>query len=501
MRHVCARALLVTALHVSCITAQVRVLSPKDLVEEIRATGVENGVIPGTTATFGAPFDGKVVLGQLLYSHSATSHCMPDYNLVAAEPWDMDGGPKLLRIVLVDRGECSFVTKVEVAEDKGADAVIVVDSKNSTLTREDIKHIIMADDSWGKHIKIPSILLTHADGQRLIDAVVRAEEAGGDKYDQAVFAELTWSILQKDVVAVDFWTDAANEQGTRFLADYSKDAETLKGHLRFSPHYHIFSRPIDFYDLCKDKETAKFCADDPDGPGDITGHDVVLEDLRQLCLFSVTAEENVDGIKDSRYSKAFWEYIDRFAKECPIVDKAAARPPKGVSPDEYRFGEKCSLRILRGLIPKKMHEFETCVDGPDGLKLLEEEKENMAWSVLAIRINGWRFSGMLERNLVTKAVCSSFIEPPAPCKTLLKEMEGSLSKVTNNKGVGAGPVTLILLVTLVLLMLVVIVAIAVYFYQSYLRKSVRTALREEVMLEEQEKREQLQQAFAGETSV
>ena len=56
-------------------------------------------------------------------------------------------------------------------------------------------------------------------------------------------------------------------------------------------------------------------------------------------------------------------------------------------------------------------------------------------------------------------------------------MEGSLSKVTVNKGVGAGTVTLILL------MLVVIVAIAFYFYQSYLRKSVRTALREEVMLE------------------
>jgi len=498
MRHVYS-ALLVAALHVSCITAQVRVLSPKDLVEEIRATGVENGVIPGTTATFGAPFYGEVVLGQLLYNHSATSHCKDDYSLTAPVEIGRDGA-KRLRIFLVDRGECTFVTKVKVAEDKDAGAVIVVDSKNSTLTREDIEHIIMADDGWGTKIKIPSILLTHADGQRLIDAVVHAQEAG-NKDEQAVFAELEWNIPQKDVVAVDFWTDAANEQGTRFLVDYSKDAETLKGHLRFSPHYHIFSLPVDYNDLCKDRNTAKFCADDPDGPGDITGHDVVLEDLRQLCLFSVTAEENVDGMKDSRYSKTFWDYIDRFAKECPIVDKAAARPPKGVSPDEYRFGEKCSLRILRGLIPKKMHDFETCVNGPDGLKLLEEEKENMAWSVLAIRINGWRFSGMLERNLVTKAVCSSFIEPPAPCKTLLKEMEGSLSKVTNNKGVGAGPVTLILLVTLVLLMLVVIVAIAVYFYQSYLRKSVRTALREEVMLEEQEKREQLQQAFAGETSV
>lgn len=32
-----------------------------------------------------------------------------------------------------------------------------------------------------------------------------------------------------------------------------------------------------------------------------------------------------------------------------------------------------------------------------------------AWSPRAIRINGWRYSGMLEADLVVRAVCSGFI--------------------------------------------------------------------------------------------
>ena len=32
-----------------------------------------------------------------------------------------------------------------------------------------------------------------------------------------------------------------------------------------------------------------------------------------------------------------------------------------------------------------------------------------AWSPRAIRINGWRYSGMLEADLVARAVCSGFI--------------------------------------------------------------------------------------------
>mmetsp|Transcript_5404 Transcript_5404/g.14954 ORF Transcript_5404/g.14954 Transcript_5404/m.14954 type:complete len:95 (-) Transcript_5404:557-841(-) len=49
-------------------------------------------------------------------------------------------------------------------------------------------------------------------------------------------------------------------------------------------------------------------------------------------------------------------------------------------------------------------DFPDCVEGEKGNEL-SNELSNMAWSVLALRINGWRYAGMLEAGAVTKAVC------------------------------------------------------------------------------------------------
>ena len=43
----------------------------------------------------------------------------------------------------VRRGKCTFVHKVQVAQAKGADAVVIVDSEDSTRTPEDIQNIIV----------------------------------------------------------------------------------------------------------------------------------------------------------------------------------------------------------------------------------------------------------------------------------------------------------------------------------------------------------------------
>ncbi len=44
---------------------------------------------------------------------------------------------------------CTFVSKVKVAERKGADAVIIVDKADSTKTAEEIQNLIVADDGYG----------------------------------------------------------------------------------------------------------------------------------------------------------------------------------------------------------------------------------------------------------------------------------------------------------------------------------------------------------------
>ena len=63
------------------------------------------------------------------------------------------------KILLLDRGDCSFVAKVRNAERAGASLVVVIDNKVENVT-----NVIMGDDGTGVGIRIPSMLIGKTDG-------------------------------------------------------------------------------------------------------------------------------------------------------------------------------------------------------------------------------------------------------------------------------------------------------------------------------------------------
>ena len=66
-------------------------------------------------------------------------------------------------IVLVERGDCPFVMKVQHAQEIGAKAVLIMDNKDN----EDVEKMVMADNGTGGNISIPSFLISKADGEML----------------------------------------------------------------------------------------------------------------------------------------------------------------------------------------------------------------------------------------------------------------------------------------------------------------------------------------------
>ena len=62
-----------------------------------------------------------------------------------------------LPVILLDRGDCTFVTKVRNVEKVGANVALIGDSK-----REDSNIFIMSDDGSGHSINIPSFLLRNS---------------------------------------------------------------------------------------------------------------------------------------------------------------------------------------------------------------------------------------------------------------------------------------------------------------------------------------------------
>jgi len=72
----------------------------------------------------------------------------------------------------VDRGNCSFVTKVRNAERAGASLVVVVDDREENIT-----NVIMGDDGTGTGIRIPSMLIGKDSGKILKDFTVASDTA------------------------------------------------------------------------------------------------------------------------------------------------------------------------------------------------------------------------------------------------------------------------------------------------------------------------------------
>ena len=74
--------------------------------------------------------------------------------------------------ILAERGgHCSFATKVRNVEDAGASLAIIIDNKE-----EDIDMVNMVDDGSGAGIRIPSMLISKRDGQRILDYITKEQE-------------------------------------------------------------------------------------------------------------------------------------------------------------------------------------------------------------------------------------------------------------------------------------------------------------------------------------
>ncbi|CAK0858961.1 unnamed protein product [Prorocentrum cordatum] len=326
------------------VHGQIRIMSPEALVSQFPVT---KGRIDGTTSMFGAPFYGLRILGRVVFAESPSAHCQSDdYSLPVQSSAGTSARSALINIVMMRRGNCTFVRKVHLAEKfKGAHAAIIVDTEDSGRTRADIARVVIADDGHGTNVNIPSILIAFEDGKRLIDAVAS---------DKLVIVELAWDVPLEPVVVMDLWMSSGSHEANHFLQTFSPRRKALNEAIKFVPHYHVFNiaRSTDHdaqkysSSLCTNN-SGLFCADDPDGPGGVTGRMVLEEDVRQLCIHGLANVSRVhaDGsiAYDSHkreYAEKYWDYLERFWTECPSDAEESVSAA-------HRFGLQCSERLAR----------------------------------------------------------------------------------------------------------------------------------------------------------
>lgn len=213
-------------------------------------------------------------------------------------------------ILMIDRGDCTFVTKVRNAQKRGALGVILADNIDG-------EHVpIIADDGSGHDVSIPSMMIKKVDADHIKDMIVQKK--------QPVVAEMAWHWPRHEKEAyVSFWHTPIDTRSAEFLANFSKIALTLGDRMRFHPHYYVLNgahlhchgnagkEGDSCYNLCTNN--GRYCAVGHHG---VSGKNVVIESLRRMC------------ITKHNPGKPWWDYLDHFTQRCMITkdDEYFANP-------------------------------------------------------------------------------------------------------------------------------------------------------------------------------
>jgi hypothetical protein len=255
-----------------------------------------------TDALFGTPqYSGKLS-GRVFYgTDNDKDGCTP---YPTPTPWEEHVGNKMPAIILIDRGDCTFVQKVRNAQHRSANAVIIVDKQ----VNDGNSLPIMADDGSGEDVDIPAVFISYRDGEKIKQALASGQTVG---------AELSWRVPKKSGhVEWSFWTSANDDQSVEFVESFKDVYGPLGDHATLTPHFliidgNLFGCP-DPGQPCGEQCThaGLYCAEDPEHDFDngLDGSDIVKENLRQLCIWEVLWNEKT--------TSKWWDYVVRFDKAC-----------------------------------------------------------------------------------------------------------------------------------------------------------------------------------------
>ncbi|RZS10803.1 hypothetical protein BHM03_00042076, partial [Ensete ventricosum] len=295
------------------------------------------GVYESAIGNFGFPQYGGTMVGIVAYpkANRKACHWFKDFDIsYKSKP---GGFPTFL---LVDRG----------GENSGAAAVLVADNVAEPLITMNTPQEVNSKADYLQNITIPSALISKNFGDRLKKAI-----ENGDM----VSVNLDWkeSLPHPDNrVEYEFWTNSNDECGPKcdsqmqFVKNFKGVAQILekKSYTQFTPHYMTWYCPEGFLSSkwCKSRciNHGRYCAPDPehDFSKGYDGKDVVIQNLRQTCLFKVANESGKPWL--------WWDYVTDFAIRCPMNEK--------------KYTKGCAEEVIKalGIDLKKINK---CMGDPD----------------------------------------------------------------------------------------------------------------------------------------
>mmetsp|Transcript_988 Transcript_988/g.1288 ORF Transcript_988/g.1288 Transcript_988/m.1288 type:complete len:486 (-) Transcript_988:398-1855(-) len=383
-------------------------------------------------AMFGVLPYGGTIQQQVYYADSTM--CDPsaiNSNSKGGYPTRSDNSPwKPPFILLIDRGDCSFVQKVRHSQRAGASAVLIADSlcicghegcedDNYSMeagapppTKEgqicESQEPIMADDGSGSDISIPSFLLFKEDAEPLKKALMK---------ETHVRAQLSFSVPAPDSrVEYDLWTSPADATTRELTEDFFAAVQALSEHAFFTPHMYIYDgvyagcHSAEGQDFCKDlcSNAGRYCSIEVDFKSGASGAEVVAEALRRICVWNLYGKK--DGV-----GMAWWKYVREFTERC---DSSTLDDKGSIFSDE-----DCISAAMKAAGVKKA-DIDQCMqasggtEGDNANELLEKEIADQLKSgvvlVPSLLVNQAVIRGYLNFGTTFRAICAGFAPGSEP---------------------------------------------------------------------------------------
>eukprot|EP00527_Entomoneis_sp_CCMP2396_P002038 CAMPEP_0198140070 /NCGR_PEP_ID=MMETSP1443-20131203/3277_1 /TAXON_ID=186043 /ORGANISM="Entomoneis sp., Strain CCMP2396" /LENGTH=559 /DNA_ID=CAMNT_0043802381 /DNA_START=129 /DNA_END=1808 /DNA_ORIENTATION=- len=427
-------------------TSKLQVLIPQDLRK--KGEGYDH-----RDALFGIPPYGGSIQQQVFYADSTLcstgSGSGADDIKKGGYPQRSDGSAwKTPFILMVDRGECTFVQKVRNAQRLGASAVLVADIM-CMCDRPDCdaeadggagfcesEEPIMADDGSGSDISIPSFLVFKEDADEIKKVLMDNVQ---------VRIQMSFKVPAPDSrVEYDLWTHPSDRNSRPIEKSWGVAALALAEHASFSPHLYIYDglragcQDDQGHNLCFNLCTnqGRYCSTDPDDDLDAgaTGADVVVESLRRICIWNLYGKK--DGV-----GQQWWAYVDYFIEHCdPFVDNDYSSMAVA-----SKFNDPVCVQNAMDSAGIEVQKINDCMANSGELadlsnatnSLLEKEiADQQASGVILIPslvVNKAVIRGSLSFSTVLKAVCSGFVAGSEPliCQECAN-CQDELACVTNN---------------------------------------------------------------------
>ena len=360
---------------------------------------------------------GEIILDNSTNQHTACSELGELKNTKSQNEYSEN-----FKILLVKNGDCPITQKARNAQNAGASMLLVLNQDDS-----DINSVILDDDGSGSDIKIMIGLISLSDGKIMTNFIE-------NNPNTQIAVEINFEKKNiKKKIEVKLFFSSSEKRAYELLSNLINYLGHFDDQVNFQPIYVVHQSPT--YNPnnpvrqlnCFTK--GKYCYFPKKTTLIQDGQKILLEDLRQKCMYEKNKEANIEY---------YFKYMNEFSYSC--LNKTISET----------FEQDCSKKVL-DILNFPVNYLDECISDSFGVnnllssayidnenRILKKEYDEILkyklTSFPAVVVDDIPLEGIISENKMIKAICISIEKKPSFCSFFDGNLNLELSNAKKKRG-------------------------------------------------------------------